>query len=195
MAVDRSKELRRRAVHAPARTYTREGAVVAGTAILAEKDAALRREVASVRFAVQEIWKRADTAALVEQGLGDKDPIVRVVFAELAPADSAAALAVLRADGLKSGDHHVRESAAVQLGRRGDAARESVLIGMLARTKLPGVDGDDALMQRMLAREQAEVCEILGRIGSPAAKAALQRATASKLEAVRKAAAAALAAK
>jgi hypothetical protein len=101
---------------------------------------------------------------------------------------------VLKADGLKSSDHHDRESAALELGRRGDSSGESILVGMLARDKLPGFDGGDALMETCLIQEQVEVCRVLGKLGSDSAKAALKKATASRREAVRKAAADALAA-
>src|SRR5690606_14185359 len=143
---------------------------------------------------VQEIVRRCDAAKSVERGIEDKDSVVRVVFALLAPADLAAGSAVLRTDGLKSRDHHIRESAALELGRRGDAAAgESVLIGMLGRNRLPGFDGAAAPMEELLVREQVEICRILGGHGSESGKAALRNATSSRFAAVRQAAERALA--
>lgn len=192
MASDSKKELRLRAVNAVAALKTKESVLVATTAVLAEKDVSVRRDMAYVLYSVQEIFKRCDTVKSVATGLADKDSIVRIVFAMLSPRDLSAAIPVLRNDGLKNGDHHVRESAATELGRRGDNSGESILIGMLARTKLPGFDGGDALMEKLMIDEQVEVCSILGKLGSDAGKAALKKAKTSKLEAVRKAAEAAL---
>jgi hypothetical protein len=118
---------------------------------------------------------------------------VRIVFALLSPHDDAAATAVLRADGIKNADHHIRESSALELGRRGDGAGESILVGMLARSRLPGFDQDTALMEQYLIREQVEVAGVLGRLGTGSAKAALRKAATSRFEPVRKAAEAALA--
>lgn len=193
LASDPAKESRRRAVAALARLRTREGVVAAATAILAEKDAALRRESASVLFSVQEIFRRAPTEDVVRKGIADRDAIVRIDFALLAPHDVEAAGEVLRKEGLKSGDHHVRESAAVALGRRGDGAGEGILVGMLARARLPGID-DEALMERLMIREKVEICGILGKLATDSAKAALRKAASAGPEPVRKAAEDALAA-
>lgn len=190
---DANKELRSRAIVGLTMLRTKEGVTAAAAAVLAEKDATLRREAASALFAVGEIFVRSESKDLVQAGISDRDAMVRIVFASLAPLDLEAAKAVLRTDGLKHGDHHVRESAAVQLGRRGDGAGESILVGMLARARLPGID-DDALMERMMTREKVEVCALLGKLGTDTAKAALRKAAASGVEAVRKAAEAALAA-
>src|SRR5262245_7622978 len=96
---EKVKELRRGGVTALARLRTKESVEAAAAAVLAEKDAALRRDVASVLFSVQGIFRRADTAASVQAGVADKDAIVRVVFASLSPRDFAPAIAVLKADG------------------------------------------------------------------------------------------------
>jgi HEAT repeat protein len=194
LCADKNKELRRRGVAALARLRTRESVAAAAAAVVAEKDAALRRELASSLFSVQEIFRRADTAASVKAGVADKDAIVRVAFASLSPPDFAPAIPVLEADGLGSADHHVRESAAMELGERGDASGEGVLVSMLARTSMPGVTDDPALMERLLVREQVAICRILGKLGTPGGKAALEKAKSSKFDAVRKAAEAALAA-
>lgn len=192
---DAKKDTRRRGIGALAALRTRESVTAATAAILAEKDASMRREAASTLFAVQEIFCRCDAAQSVSTGITDKDGTVRFVFAVLAPPDLEDAKAVLRgADGLKHRDHHTRESAAVELGLRGDGAGESILIGMLARSKLPGFDAKDAtLMQRYLIAEQVQVCEILGSLATAPGKAALEKARSSPHEAVRAAAAAALA--
>jgi hypothetical protein len=192
LTTDAKKPMRERAIRALAGLRTRESVLAAATAILAEKDKVLRREAASALFAVSEIFKRSESAELVKAGLADTERDVRCVFAMLAPKDDAAALAVLKADGLKHPDHHVRESSAVELGRRGDKSGESVLIGMLGWTKLD-VSNDPAFNDRMLAEQQEEVCAILGTFGTATAKAALEKAKTSRLESVRKAAEAALA--
>lgn len=192
LARDAKKEVRSRGVAALVRLRTREGVVAATAAVLAEKDAALRREMAGWLFASQEIFRRCDVADAVRKGLEDKDAGVRIAFASLSPRDTALAISVLRADGLKSGDHHVRESAAEELAERRDGSGESVLIGMLARTRLPGID-DPALAERMLVEEQVRVARLLGRVCTDPGIAALKKAAkSSKHEAVRRAAQSAL---
>lgn len=195
LAKDQRKELRLRAIAALSRLCTRESAMAVANAVLAEKDAGTRKSAASTMFAIGEVLKRCDFAATLAKGLADKDVEVRVPFAMLAPADDAAAAAVLRNDGLKHGDHHVRESAALELAERGDPAGEGVLVGMLERTKIPGLGGDAAFAERLLIQGQVQVCAALGRLGTATAKAALAKASASRFEAVRKAAAEALAPK
>ena len=76
-------------------------------------------------------------------------------------------------------------------GRRGDASGESILISMLARAKLPGMD-DPVLGEKYLIEEQVAVCEVLGKFDTDTSRAALQKATKSPHEAVRKAAEASL---
>lgn len=195
LANGQNKQLRLRAITLLARLCTKEAAMAAAAAVLAEPDAGIRRTAASTLFAVGEIVKRCDAAATIAKGLDHTDAEVRVVFAMLAKPDDPAATAVLRRDGLHHADHHVRETAAMELGERGDGAGESLLVGMLERTRVPGAEGDAEVQQRMLVREQVQVCSALGRIGTPAAKAALTKATKSRLEAVRLAATAALSAK
>jgi len=194
LARDPKKEMRGRAYHAMARLRTRESVAEAARAILAEKDAALRREASSILFSVQEIFRRCEAVQSVEKGLADRDAGVRVTFALLAPREAEAAAAVLRADGIRHSDHHVRESAALALGKRGDRSGEGILVSMLARSALPGFEGDRASMERFLVAEQVEVCGILGGFGTPAAKGALAKAASSRFEAVREAARKALAA-
>ncbi len=187
------KELRARAIAALTRLRTKESSLAAARAVLDEKDAKTRRDAAAALFSVREILRRCDAAELVQEGLADSDALVRIEFALVAPHDLALASEVLRKEGLRHSDHHVRESAAVELGRRGDAAGIGVLTAMLARTSLPGLDTDVETATRVLVAEQVDVCEILGRLGGDAAKAALSKAKAnSPHEAVRKAAEAAL---
>lgn len=193
LASDTRKDLRSRAVTALARLRTRESVVAAATAVLAEKDPAVRREAVNALFSVWEIFRRAPTQDLVRRGIADKERDVRIAFATLSAHDDAAATAVLRKEGLSHPDHHFRESAAVELGLRGDGSGESVLLGMLSRSKLPGID-DAALMERLMIREKVQICGILGKLATDAGKAALRKAAASGPEAVRKAAEAALAA-
>lgn len=193
LASDARKEMRSRAITALARLRTRESVKAATDAVLAEKDKGLRRDAASILFSVQEIFRRCDAKDSVAAGLADKDVMVRIDFAALSPAGNAQADAVLRNEGLKHADHHVREMAALELGLRGDVAAEPELAGMLARNELPGID-DPELMQRMLVREQVQICGIFAKSGTDTAKAALRKALSSPREAVRKAAEAALAA-
>lgn len=185
------KELRGRAITALTWLPTRESALAAAQAVLAEKDVGLRRDGASALHAVREILRRCDSLELIQTGIADKDASVRVTFALLAPADLEPAKDLLRKEGLKHSDHHVRESAALELGRRGDSAGESILIAMLARTKLPGID-DPALNERYLIEEHVAICEVLAQFDSDAARKALEKAAKSPHEAVRKAAEAAL---
>lgn len=189
---DKKKDVRLRAVNALALLRTRESVIAAATAVLGEKDTATRRQGADALFQVQEIFRRCDVAELVKKGLADKDVGVRLDFAQMSPRDVEEAAAVLRADGIKHSDHHIRESSALELGERGDASGESILIGMLARTRMPGVEDDEALSDRLVIAEQTDICRIFGKLRTEAGKAALQKATKSKFEAVRKAAAEAL---
>lgn len=192
LAAERKKELRSRAIEALVGLRTKESVLAAAKAILGEKDRSLHRSAASRLFAVQEIFKRSDRGELVRAGIGDRDRTVRYVFAMLSPPDMEKANAVLRKESLKDRDHHVRESAAMELGLRGDRSGERVLIRMLARKKLPGFHDDEKLMIRYLIREQVAICKILGRFGTDAAKAALQKATSSPHASVSGAARAAL---
>lgn len=189
---DAKKEVRQRALRGLVGLRTRESTLAAAEAVLAEKDSAIRADGAYALFAVCEIFVRCETGDAVARGLADKNGRVRYVFAMLAAADDETAKTVLRGtDGLKSSDHHVRESAATELGERGDASGESVLIAMLGRTKLPGID-DPALMERLLIDEQVRVCAILGTLGTPSGRTALEKAKKSKHSAVAAAAVRAL---
>lgn len=188
LTVDANEELRRRGIQALTRVRTREATIAATKAVLAEKDKTLRREAASALFAVEEIFRRCDgTAELVKQGMVDLERDVRFVFAMLSNRDDADAIPVLKKDGLGNPDHHVRESAALELGRRGNVAGEKILIGILGWTKLDASD-DPALNERLLTEQQVEVCDVLGGFGTATAKAALEKARKSKLPAVREAA-------
>lgn len=195
LSVDPNKEMRARGIQALTRLRTREGTIAAAKAVLAEKDKALRRQAASALFSVEEIFRRCDgVAELVKQGMADTERDVRFVFAMLSARDDAAAVAVLKKDGLGHSDHHVRESAALELGSRGDESGEKILIGILGWTKLD-VSEDPALNERLLTEQQTAVCEVLGSFKSATAKAALEKARKSKLAAVREAAERALQAK
>lgn len=195
LTTDKNKEVRVRGVRGLAGLRTRESTLTAARAVLDEKDAKTRGEAAYTLFAVCEIFRRCDSSEsskCVERGLTDKAGPVRYVFAMLAPHDLEAAKVILRgSDGLKSSDHHVRESAAMELGKRGDPAGESVLIGLLARSKMPEID-DPELMKRLLIEEQVQVCSILGKLGTKNGIAALEKAKKSPHVAVSQAAHAAL---
>jgi len=193
LAASSKKELRIRAVHGLVALKTAESSLAAAQAVVDEKDAKARREAASALFSVREILRRSAAAELVLKGLADKDALVRFEFALVAPHDLELAAEVLRKDGLKSGDHHVRESAAVELGLRGDASGEATLVAMLMRSQMPGMEDDAELGRRFLIREQVEICAILGKLGTASGRAALEKAKSnSPHEAVRKAAAEAL---
>lgn len=183
-----------RAMTLLAQLKTKESSLAGARLVLAEKDAKARREAAGALFSVREILRRSDAADLIQSGLADKDALVRVEFALVAPHDLELAAEVLRKDGLRSSDHHTRESAAFDLGLRGDASGGSILVSMLLRSKMPGMEEDPELSDRYLILEQVRICEIFGKLGTEAGKAALSKAKAnSPHEAVRKAAAAALA--
>ncbi len=193
LASGSKKELRTRALVAMARLNTKESTLELARRVLDEKDAKVRRDAAVALFSVREIVRRSDSRALVERGLADADALVRLEFALVAPHELELAGAILRKDGLRNSDHHVRESAAVELGRRGDAAGEKLLIEMLTRSRLPGMERDSDVAVRLLVQEQVELCDILGRLDSAAARAALAKARShSPHEAVRAAAKAAL---
>lgn len=193
LAADPAPELRRRGFQALLRMRTEESARATADLVLAERDSKIRREHASLLFSVQSILRHCLSTETLETGLADKDADVRTVFAHLTPRENRAAIEVLKKDELKHSDHHRRESAALELAERGDTAGEAILIGMLQRTKLPGFDGGDALMEKLLIEEQMSVCRVLAKFGTEKAKAALkQAASSSKLPAVRAAAKAAL---
>lgn len=173
MTTSDSKDARQRGIAALALLRTKESVVAAAEAVLKEKDATVRRAAASSLFAAWEVFRRAPTQDLVKLGLADKDAAVRFDFAMLSPLDCADAVPVLKADGLRNGDHHVRESAAMELGRRSDASGEAILVSMLQRARIPGVD-DPEMSEKMTIREKVQVCAILGRLRTAAAKAALK---------------------
>ncbi len=190
----KDKALRARAVPALCALHTRESVLAAAAAVLAEKDRGLRRDGAWRLFSVQEIFKRSESAEVLKQGLADKDADVRYVFAVLAPPDDADAVRILRDEALKNSDHHIRETAALELGERGDASGEALLATMLTRSRLPGFDaGDEELMTRLLVTEQVAVCRAFAKLGTERGKAALEKATKSPHQAVRAAAEKALA--
>jgi hypothetical protein len=194
LAGDPRKELRSRAMTALAWLRTKESALALAAAVLAEKDPGLHRDAASGLFAVEEILRRSDSAELLTKGLQDKDATVRIIFATLAPPDDAVAAEVLRKDGLKHSDHHMRESVAQELGERGDGSGEGILIGLLSRTKVPALSGDAEFDEKLMAEGQARACFALGKIGSATARSALSKATASRFLLVQRAATKALAA-
>lgn len=193
LAGDRRKELRLRAITALTWLRTKESSLAAAEAVLAEKEPEVRRDTIGCLYSVEEILRRSDSAAVVAKGLADKDATVRIVFASLAPLDDPAATAVLRNDGLKHPDHHVREASAQDLGERGDGAGESILIGILSRSKPADLSDDAATNERLMTEGQARACAALGKIGTATARAALAKAAASRFPVVREAAAKALA--
>ena len=190
---DSRKEVRLRALTALAWLRTKESSLALAAAVLSEKDPGLRRSAASALYSVEEILRRSDVTELLAKGLVDKDATVRIIFASLAPPEDATAMEVLRKDGLKHSDHHMRESVAQQLGERGDGSGESILIGLLSRTKAPALSGDAEFDEKLMAEGQARACFALGKIGSATARAALNRAATSRSPLVQQAAAKALA--
>lgn len=193
LAADKRKEVRARAVAALLRLRTLESCATAAKLVLEEKDAKSRRAMASALFSARALLQRGELGDAIEKGLADSDALVRVEFALCAPLTHTKAIIVLVKDGLRHADHHVRESAALDLGRRGDKAGLDVLLAMLARGKPRDLSSDPETELRLHIAEQVEVCEVLGKLGGDAAKAALEKAKSnSPHEAVRAAAAAAL---
>lgn len=192
LAASKDKELRGRAYRGLCGLYTKASALAAADTILNEKDTALRRDSVSILYSVEEILRRCELTPLLERGVADKEALVRIAFALLSPRDHAASTQVLHNDGLKHSDHHVRESCATELARRGDQSGESILISMLGRTKIPEFDGGEELLKKVLTAEQTEVCTLLGAFHTKTARAALEKALKSPFEPVRKAAQAAL---
>lgn len=184
---DKRPAVRRRALSTLVRLRAAESVRAAAEAILAETDKSVRGDCVSGLYSVCEIYRRAKLDELTKRGLEDKDAVVRFTFAWLAPDDMAAAVDVLKKDGLANSDHHLRESAAMALARHGDASGESTMLGMLARDRMPGVDDRD-LATRLSIAEKVEICELLGRLGTKTGLAALERAAKSPHEAVRAAA-------
>lgn len=191
LGTEKRADVRARATTALVMMRTKDAVRAAVDAVLAESDKSARVAGASALYSVVEIYRRMDLEEATRRGLADKESAVRFAFAWLAPDDFADAVPVLKRDGLANSDHHVKESAAFALARHGDAAGESILCSMLARDKIPGVDDAD-MNTRMLVREQVDVCRLLGKLATKGAIAALERATRSKHEAVRAAAAKAL---
>ncbi|MCA8966430.1 MAG: hypothetical protein KDC48_16235 [Planctomycetes bacterium] len=185
MAKDPHKEARLRAVTALAALRTKESSLEVASAVLQEKDARLRGELASLLHSIKEVLRRSTVADLIPAGLAHDNPEVRVTFAMIAAPEDAAALKVLRESGLSHRDHHFREAAALELGLRGDSAGEKLLIRMLSRSRVPGVEGDVAFREQALIKEQVQVCTALGKIATDDAKVALRAARSSPHEAVR----------
>ena len=184
---DKRAAVRKRALLTLVRLRATESVRAAAEAILAETDKSVRTECVSALYSVCEIYRRAGLAELTQRGIEDKDAVVRFTFAWLAPDDMAAAVDVLKKDGLANSDHHLRESAAMALARHGDASGESTMIGMLTRDRMPGVD-DRELATRLSIAEKVEICGLLGRLGTKTSLAALERAAKSPHDAVRAAA-------
>lgn len=190
LRADKRAETRARVIAALAGLRTKEGVRAAAEAVLSEADTRTRSNGASVLFSIVEIYRRSACDDLTKRGLADKSSAVRFAFAWLAPDDCAEAVPVLVKDGLSNSDHHLRESAALRLAAHGDASGEALLVAMLARDRVPGVDDAD-LAERLTVREHVAVCEALGRIGTKRARAALDTARNSKRPEVRAAAEAA----
>jgi len=193
LAGDRRKGLRSRAVTALLRLRTLESCAAAAKLVLDEKDVKSRRAMAAALFSARALLQRCDLGEAFETGLTDSDALVRVEFALCAPHEHPKAIGVLVKDGLRHADHHVRESAALDLGRRGDKSGLDVLLAILGRSKPRDLDTDPETELRLHIAEQVEVCEVLGGLGGESAKSALKKAKSdSPHEAVRKAAEAAL---
>jgi hypothetical protein len=188
---EKDRHLRTVAIRGLGALLPKETVARAARAVLDEKDRATRRATADSLFAVQVILRRADCRDTILEGIADADAEIRIKFALLAPPEIAEAIPVLRKDGLKHADHHVRESAALELGRRGDAGGEDVLIAMLARA-LPKEATTGSFEEGHFIAEKVAICAMLGGLGSEKSKAALSKAAKSKLPAVAAAASAAL---
>jgi HEAT repeat protein len=129
----------------------------------------------------------SDALALVDAGLGAKDPDTRFFLAWVgARLGSEAALPVL-ARSLTDRDHHVRESAAVALAERGDAAGAALLMTMARRSRSPVQNANRtadaetrALVDRLALRERCRACELLGRLRHEPALAMLRKLATDK---------------
>jgi HEAT repeat protein len=192
LAAEDEPKLRARAVQGLAAQHTKASTLAVARAALEDADAATRAAAATALFAVRAIFVRAEPGALVDAGLEHTDRDVRFGFAFAAPHGNERALDILRREGLKHSDHHRRESAALELGLRGDAAGEKILAAMLARSRLPGIDDAD-VERRLRVAEKVQVCEVFGALRTKAALAALRKATKDDEADVRAAAEAALA--
>ncbi len=143
----------------------------------------------------------AEALALLDQGLATKDADARFQVAWLgAQLGSDAALPVL-ARFLGDSDHHVRESAAVALAERGDAAGVAIVLAMAKRDRAPvqianrGADAETrAMCDRIAGRERCHACELLGKLHHEPALPVLRRLATAKDEALAAAAKAAVAA-
>lgn len=183
----KDKALRLRAVQALCRLATRESVVAATTAILAEKHSKTRTQASSALFSVQEIFVRSPAAIkLAADGLEDSVKLVRVTFALLcAAAEVDGAVAILQKDGVRNSDHHIREAAALTLGRLGDGSGTKTLLSMLSRKAIPGLEGlQESSRREQLSHEKVQVCAALGAIGNPKTLSALKKAASSKLPGV-----------
>jgi HEAT repeat protein len=194
LAGDKNKALRLRAVQAMARLYTRESVTTAARTVLAEKHKGTRGEAASALFSVREIFTRSEAKQLVPSAVTNDDKTTRVIFALLGAAEGdEAVLEVLRKDGVRSRDHHIREEAALALAKRGDSSGLTILTGMLSRKQIPGLEElSDEARTRMLIHEHVQVCEALAKLGDKAALSALRNAAKSDHPAVGLAAKAAI---
>lgn len=117
--------------------------------------------------------------------LTDRHRGVRIAVAlALGHAGVADAAAVLKKDGLRDRDHHVREAAAEALATLGDASGVRILLKMLTRTKHPAMttaaDRKDPTLVRIMIDEKVRVCRLLGALRATTAKAALTKAARSQ---------------
>ncbi|MBL8727881.1 MAG: HEAT repeat domain-containing protein [Planctomycetes bacterium] len=124
----------------------------------------------------------AHALPLLEQGLSHQDADVRFALAWLAARlGSDAALPVL-ARCLGDRDHHVRESAAVSLAERGDAAGVGIVLTIAKRDRAPVQTANRtadaatrALVDRLALRERCHACELLGKLRHQPALPVLRR--------------------
>ena len=192
----KDKLLRLRAVQALTQLATRESVTAAAHAVLAEPHKGTRADAASALFNVREIFTRSEALQTIPEAIANDDKTTRVIFALLGAADGDdAVLEVLRKDGVRSNDHHVREEAAIALAKRGDSSGLKILTGMLSRKQIPGLEElSDETRTRMLIHEHVVICDALAKLGDKAALPALRKAVKSEHAEVSLAAVAAIAA-
>lgn len=145
---------------------------------LGDADAAVRNRVCSALFQVRGALRKEGLADRVAEGLGDRSRDVRTACAlVLGALGDDRAREPLRTLGLKSADHHLRESAAEVLAGMGDDAGVAVLVSMLSRTRHAA--GPD-LPERVFLDEKIRVCDLLGKLKAKSALGALRKAAGAK---------------
>lgn len=170
LARDKKPELRARAVETLLLMGTAEALQAGLDLALGDADASVRHRGGSALFHVLGALRADGLADSVARGLLDRDARVKatcaLVLGHLKDERARDALKVC----LKSGDHHLRESAAEALAELGDDAGVGVLLAMLTRAKHPTGD------PRIALDEKIRVCGLLGRLKARRAVDALRKA-------------------